>query len=508
MPLVVNPESTFRLVSLWVRGHPILGDISLTFDNDVLEPQPSSIYTTVIIGANGIGKTYLLTVIVGIFNYLYELNNSHDAPRSLGYDFEISYWYNDHLFSIKTGARDGFVPINARVIDKIVCLMDDNPIGAHNCLLPNVVVASSMTVNDKFPVKSLGDMYHYQGIREENSPNRTGTKTLIRRTVDGLINCLKVKGGFREELRILLDVLGLQHSLKIQYQFRYKNTLLTEELNPQLLCAIIDNHGKRFFDRETDLWGKRFFDKEVRGDGNKLERICEFYRRMARTLNIDQSRLSIVYDVFEQEIERDAEVLRLLSKMDFLSSPAILVSKQNQYDFVNSSSGETHLLCQMIGIMSVIKKGGVVLIDEPETSSHPNWQIQYIGWLKSIFREYKTCHFIISTHSHFLLSDLEPESSTIIALDRSEGELKNIGEGLNTFCWSTDEILYKVFHIRNTRNAAFERDVTDLYDRIIKKDSDIVSIKLLLERLSKYQLDEKDPLLHLITFAENYVKTI
>ena len=508
--LLVNPESTFRLLSLSVNRHAVLGDISLVFDNDYLRQGffPEDIYTTVIIGTNGIGKTFLLKVIVDIFNYLYDLNNRSTSPRSLGYSFDIEYWYNDQKFRVKDNAGERNVRKNARVIDKLSCFINGHSVGLNACLLPNVVIASAMTVSDKFPVKTEGEMYHYQGIRNENSPSTTGTRTLIRKTVEGLIKCLKVKGGYREELGILLDVLGFQHTLKILYQIKYKQVLLRDDMNPQLLCEIIDNPGNKYFKRETDLWGKRYFDKEVRGDVSKLEIISEFYRNLYKKLDINRSRLSIVYDVFDRDIEQDAEALLLLSKLDLLSFPTLLVSKQEQYDFVYSSSGETHLLCQMIGIMSDIKKGGVVLIDEPETSSHPNWQIQYIGWLKRIFREYRSCHFIISTHSHFLLSDLTPKTSTIIALEKNKenGCLTNIGEGLNTFCWSTDDILYRVFHVRNTRNFVFEGKVMSLY-KMVSNREEKSKVNALLEELSTYQLNEDDPLLRLMKIAKQYVES-
>lgn len=508
MPFIVNPESIFRLISLEVERHPVLGSIALTFDNDEYVQSPTKIYTTVIIGANGIGKTYLLKVIVDIFNYVHELNHSDSTPRSLGYSFEIRYWYNDHEFIVKNYTSGGPVRRNAKVADKMVCQINGNPIGVHECLLPNVIVASAMTVTDKFSVKSVGDMYRYQGIRSENSPSTTGTRTLVRKTVEGLVRCLKVKGGYREELALILDVLGFKHTLKVRYQVKYKDVFLREDLNPELLCDIFDNKDKQFFQhRDSDLWGKRYFDN-IRHDRRVLERICNYYQRLSRETDIKQSRLSIGYDLFQEGIERDAETMLLLSRLDIVSFPTIIIEKQHQYDFVNSSSGETHLLCQMIGIMSEIKRGGLVLIDEPETSSHPNWQIQYIGWLKRIFREYGSCHFIISTHSHFLLSDLDPETSTIIALERKDGNLKNIGEGLNTFCWSTDDILYRVFHVRNTRNSVFEEKVANLYHRISQSDTDKDAILSLITELSTYQLAPGDPLRRLITKATAYVESI
>jgi predicted ATP-binding protein involved in virulence len=162
----------------------------------------------------------------------------------------------------------------------------------------------------------------------------------------------------------------------------------------------------------------------------------------------------------------------------------------------------------MLGIMRDIEHGSLVMIDETEHSAHPNWQINYVGWLKKIFKDYYDCHFVIATHSHFILTDLKPESSDIIALEKTDdGIVHDIAEGLNTFCWSVDDILYRVFHVRNTRNRVFEEKVADLYDRISRRDKDKEGIYSLIWELTQYQLSEEDPLSRLIQTAKEYVES-
>ena len=56
-------EALFRLNSLTVLGHSILGDIHLDFWQ--YDGVPQGVYTSVIIGANGIGKSYLLRLRCG-----------------------------------------------------------------------------------------------------------------------------------------------------------------------------------------------------------------------------------------------------------------------------------------------------------------------------------------------------------------------------------------------------------------------------------------------------------
>ena len=156
--------------------------------------------------------------------------------------------------------------------------------------------------------------------------------------------------------------------------------------------------------------------------------------------------------------------------------------------------------------MSDIEPNSLVLIDEPENSAHPNWQMSYIEWLKNIFEKYYNCHFIISTHSHFMLTNLQPETSDIVVLERQDGNLMDVSDGVNTFNWSVDDILYRVFHVRNTRNYVFEGKVVELY-KLVSGRGDRQKIKELTNELSMYQLNGDDPIMKLLDTAKDYVKS-
>lgn len=51
--------NAFRLISIDIRGHKILGSFHLDFSKDNMEPGgvPEDVFTSVIIGKNGIGKS-------------------------------------------------------------------------------------------------------------------------------------------------------------------------------------------------------------------------------------------------------------------------------------------------------------------------------------------------------------------------------------------------------------------------------------------------------------------
>ena len=199
--------------------------------------------------------------------------------------------------------------------------------------------------------------------------------------------------------------------------------------------------------------------------------------------------------------------MKILTDLDILSYPSLKVYKDVEgYEFDQSSSGESNLLCQMVSIMSDIEPNSLILIDEPENSAHPNWQMSYIGWLKKIFEQYYNCHFVISTHSHFMLTDLETITSDIVALEKKGGIIKDVSDGVNTFSWSVDDILYRVFHVRNTRNYVFEGKVIELYKMVSNRD-DKEKVRALMNELTAYRLNDDDPIMKLLDTAKNYVES-
>ena len=151
----------------------------------------------------------------------------------------------------------------------------------------------------------------------------------------------------------------------------------------------------------------------------------------------------------------------------------------------------------------------MVLIDEPEISLHPNWQIKYISILKKVFADYKSCHFIIASHSHYMVSDLDPETASLITgnVDDDGKHFETID--YSTYAWSAENILYNIFEVRTFRNYYFDMDVRALLDAVSNnKEEDRKRIRYLYDKLSKYILDEKDPLNRILDEAKEYINNV
>jgi len=115
-----------------------------------------------------------------------------------------------------------------------------------------------------------------------------------------------------------------------------------------------------------------------------------------------------------------------------------------EYDFVdninrkynNLSHGEQNIYGQFLNMffhlileynVEEVRKQLFFNLDEPDISLHPNWQKSYIKELINTSSKFnKKIHFIITSHSPFIISDLPKEN--IIFLDKYKEEDKEVKE--------------------------------------------------------------------------------
>ena len=464
--------NTFRLISVDIRGHKILGSFHLDFAQDEMElgGVPDDVFTSVIIGKNGIGKSRLLRVLADIFVDLKDRqSDNYLRDTKSSYRYKVKYEICNHVFDAGNydwtrqpqNQADNAAFVSFAMRDGDVILFAD-------LKLPSKIIASTMTVSDKFKSKS-SPYYRYKGIRNENSPNSTGTKTIVRKTVDAIIECLGSKENYRSELRQLLSNLGLAEELFVTYSVRYKDVFIKPDMSPELLEEIFDRPDIYFPNRKTRLWGSKYFES-IRRNRLDLEIIASFLRGLCGKF-AEKRNFFLSYNVMDSGsgFERDGRAIKLLSQMDILTYPSIHVQKGNEgYLFEDSSSGETQLLCQFICVLSELIDYSLVFIDEPENSCHPEWQMAYVNWMKSIFKKYSTCHIIIATHSHFILTNLEPKDSKVVSLERKDGAINGI-ETVNPYGWLSDEVLEDVMQMRNLQSKAF-KDAEMAFNNAIDND--------------------------------------
>lgn len=516
----------FRLLLVEIQNHHVLARKGkrcrlLFYDNgsDNAISIGNKPYSTVIIGPNGVGKSFVLSAITDIFRHIKKLQDGRgEMSDMLDFRFAIEYFINGHRYRISTLYDEETEKNTERVF--YYCWEDGKAVGMNRCVLPPAVLASSITISDRFRIQRQADgFYWYLGARNENTPSTTGTKTIVRKTVTAIAECLAHDEYFKERLQKLLNNLGLEPSMEIEYSIRYRKVYLADPITEEKFVSAFENWEKAFKEggskRKSAPWGQKKFSKINENPGN-ITLIVRYLNKITSEGRINGAG-HIIYSLEDNSFVEDWKAVQLLSELDIFSYPKIRVYKKEQTNsevqnflFEQSSSGETSMLCQFINILSRIEQHSLILIDEPETSAHPNWQIHYIDWLNNIFERFHTCHFIIATHSHFMLSDLEEGNSAIVALnrDRVTGAILNIAEGMNTYGWSTDDILYEVFRIRNKKNEALERDLERAIQLLENKGEEQEGeIDALLKRFNNVYRGDRDPLGKFIEELKTYAES-
>lgn len=194
----------------------------------------------------------------------------------------------------------------------------------------------------------------------------------------------------------------------------------------------------------------------------------------------------------------------LLRRIGILSVYSASIEPINHNKLINVdelSTGESNWLCNMLALIALIKDDSLVLIDEPEISLHPAWQMLYMSKLQKIVNLKRGCHVIIATHSHFLATDLKPDTSSIIVMKRNQdGVCESNKLPFTPYAWSAENILTEVFQVPSSRNIYFAQLVQDVLNMLQDVNRDEVKLKFALERVGEMAtyLSENDPLKEVI----------
>lgn len=504
----------FKLLSLEVVKNPFLRNLKLSFC-DSLKEQENYPFSTIIIGPNGTGKSNILRTTIDLFREIHHLINSKDGTRGnfVQGGFELTYIldgrkfsfgnleYNDQNESIKDYHK------KQKLWAKIDDYDEDFIETIKQFKLPEKVIANSIMVTDKYPylVNDEFPQYKYLGVRSTRASS--GTRAYVRKTVNIIQDSIKEnQKNFIKKLSGILKFLELEERLIISYKPKYQTQFYHGQITEAEFRSYFEHQKDHFPKRTTDLWGTEHY-KRIADNDNLILRIKDFLNSLHNRF-LAGGENHIEYNVLkDKNLSDDFDLIRELSQLDLITYPSISLNKKgSHFDLEESSSGEYSLLSSLIGLMATVEDNSLVFIDEPEVSLHPNWQMKYMNYLKEIFQGFKKCHFIIATHSHFLISDIEGINSQIIGL-RIEGEqiVPNHFSNWETYGWSAEEVLYKIFGVKTTRNYYLEMELRELLYKIAVNDKDKKGMNNIVSRLENFKFSESDPMNIIVQRAKKYL---
>jgi predicted ATPase len=151
----------------------------------------------------------------------------------------------------------------------------------------------------------------------------------------------------------------------------------------------------------------------------------------------------------------------------------LIDDKNRRYNHL--SSGEQIMFAQLLQISFYLHadNNSLFIFDEPEVYLHPNWQKNYLNEVITLLQKFqRNNHFIFTSHSPFLLSDIPKQN--IIFLDKDEKGNCKVVDGLKekkqTFGANIHTLLSDSFFMDDGLRGEFAKNKIDEAIRLLNKD--------------------------------------
>lgn len=442
-------------------------------------------HLTAVIGKNGTGKSHLLSAIVQTFMRLEELQKGE--RQRIKYDLPLEllvYRVDGYQCTVaQTGHRSISIQVNGQ------------DVAPRDLPLPKRIVALTISPFDKFPlprtirrsvvqVDAASSMYQYLGLRDNFG--KASIRTLLFRSLSSLFDATDNSALRLSNIGAVFDFLGMRPMVNVIYALR-ERSLLNE----------IASGGDPYADHGLSYTKRRLLEDISRSDvsTSHLQQLARLAFEKA-----DGRRIATHADLetgFQDPLFLDLQPLRRAGLLS-MSGVEVELKDGGPTDLLQASSGQLSMVSALIALASVIKNGSLILIDEPELSLHPEWQVKYIDLLLRTFARYHGCHFVVATHSPMVISEL-PEHAEVISLDQEELPSTKELQGQ-----SADYLLAEVFGAPTSNNLYVRDRIVAALRMMANGDVNSKDFREALADLRKFaaELEPNDPASELIRNVE------
>ncbi|MGY2286325.1 AAA family ATPase [Pseudomonas gingeri] len=292
-----------------------------------------------------------------------------------------------------------------------------------------LVIAASTSPFDKFPSPKkkkerdeLYSIYRYVGMRGEGMYPASSAISLISSASKALLEKLlnqRNNANFLDVFESLSFSSNVYFLLKPSFS-RYNDTQKSYHTrNRESFQVITDDGSDRLeLDERFSPMFKNLSTEARSQVTYAMSNLVDYFEsRKTISLHVDFRTNSTSLEGLHAQPHIINSIILLLNH-NLIRLMDVYLHKKNhgELSLKKASSGEQCLIVLMLGIAGHIEDGSLILIDEPEISLHPRWQEEFMPLLASAFVKYKSCHFIIATHSPQIISKLNNSASYIYSL--------------------------------------------------------------------------------------------
>lgn len=453
------------------------------------DPEAFPLYS-ILIGTNGAGKSSLMKELVDFFIDLHAYVNKSESRLSSsnkGRLKGVRYHIDGVECEVIKLGKNYFAKI-----DGYIRLLED-------LRLPTIV-ACHFGAFEKFPTQKINgstqtkyDVPYYKYVGAHVNGNLISSSAIAFRLLFALNE--QMDNRQRQNICSILDFIGYDHRISLSYSLVMKSKKSGDARE------VISQRVEK--DREY-----RNFSKQEKNE--KIIQLYKFYNQKSSSNKIRYDyHIDFDSDSPSKESFDELQYIYKLKQYDLVNSANVIFHKQEcNITSEDMSSGEFAILSTVLSISAAADNPHtLVLLDEPELSLHPNWQMTLIDNLDRALAN-QVCHMIIATHSHMLVSDLPMKRSSVTQLEKDEkGNLNATAISECTYGWSAEEVLLKVFKTATDRNRYFGERIGRLLEKMGNNSiqpKEVTDELKELQEISKH-LSDIDPMKKILnTIVETY----
>ncbi|MBQ9265725.1 MAG: AAA family ATPase [Bacilli bacterium] len=220
-----------------------------------------------------------------------------------------------------------------------------------------------------------------------------------------------------------------------------------------------------------------------------------------------------IYTLFKEgaigEVACGNEILQLIDE------------KKRGYDISNYSSGQQEILLKLKDLFKYYPTNDSVLLDEPETSLHPRWQLEIVDLIRLMLTDInqRTPQIFLATHSEKVLESLIKRDDVLIVRLFKRND-KIIAETINemNLCLPTvtfAELDYVVFHIPSLDyhdhlftcfGEFFDKDTSTAIDLKIERKSEKIFGKKNIDQFKKERVNSRFNKIYVTKMLPTYIR--
>lgn len=445
---------------------------------------------SVLIGTNGVGKSCLMKEIVDFFIDLHSCKNEPSPSMSSANKGRLK------------GIRYHIDGVECEVIrlKKNYLIKLNGHYGSLNDLRIPSIVACHFGAFDKFPTQKVNgssqtryDVPCYKYVGAHVNGSMISSSAIAFRLLFALNEQMNDRQ--RQNICSILDFIGYDHRVSLSYSLVMKS-----KTDGAALDAIKQRVNK----------DKEYSNLDKQQKNAKATQLYNFYKKKTSTGNSRHDYdIDFDDDIAREESHDELQNIYKLKQCDLVNSTNVIFHKRGcDITSEDMSSGEFAILSTVLSISAAANDPHtLVLLDEPELSLHPNWQMTLIDNLDRALAD-QVCHLLVATHSHMLVSDLPMKRSSVTQVEKDEnGNLNSTKISECTYGWSAEEVLLKVFKTATDRNRYFGERIGKLLEKMGDNTISPKEVKAELKELKEISmhLSDIDPMKMILnTIVETY----